>query len=191
MIKLPKTKAIAAIIPHFSASENCTIIITNSGEKICCTYRLQTILKHIAYEQCIDLAAVKKHASQVTAKNILQPLPLSPASLLVPLKVRIPYQKGQPSIGYVNLYSIKNIADNGNIKLNPPYRSAIELSGGYTLPVIWTSATIKKQLRCARFSACEIPGLPAARISLQQNELRPLAQKLIELIYDILLLKEK
>jgi hypothetical protein len=188
LTKMPLAKDIAAVVPDYVGTEDYIMIITNTGEKIRYTTRMRTVLKHIAYELCIDLAAIKKHTAKATQQTLLHPLPLAPDILLVPVKVRIPCQTGQPSIGYVNFYSITTILDDNT---RPPYRSSIQLCGRNTIPVIWTSTTIKKQLRYARLSVSELPGYPAAnRDRPHTTELRPLAQKLIELMYDILMLKQ-
>jgi hypothetical protein len=195
MDKLPLHSDIAAIVPHYTAQGDHTVILTITGETICCTYRLRTILQHIAYKLCVDLAAIKKHTSQATQQAILQPLPLSSALLLVPVKIRIPRTAGDPSIGYINLFAITNILEEKTVNPSSPYRSSLQLRGTHTLPAIWTCSTIKKQLRYARLSVAALPGYPATACCREAShpytpQLRPLAQKLVELIYDILLLKQ-
>jgi hypothetical protein len=189
MFQMPLANDIAAVLPYYANTQDGTIIITNDEQKICCPHRLRTVLKQIAYELCLDLGTIKKHAAKATGQAILHPLPLGQDVLLVPIKVRIPPWTGQPSIGYVNLYRITAVFDSKAV----PYRATIELCGKIELPVIWTSATIKKQLRNARLSLTELPSYPTAPRNLQmppKPELRPLAHKLIELMYDILLLKK-
>ncbi|MCE5287391.1 MAG: hypothetical protein LLG02_16315 [Pelosinus sp.] len=155
MNNLPLPKDIAAIIPQYIGREDHTVIIANTGEKFSYTNRLKTILRNIAHELCLDLGAIKKTTAKATQQAILQPLPLSPVLLLIPVKVRIPFELGQPSMGYVNFYSITNILDEKTAKQALPYRASIELCCGNRLPVVWTSSTIKKQIRYARLSLVE------------------------------------
>lgn len=188
MKNLPLAKDIAAIIPQYAGNEDRTVILTNAGERFSYTSRMRTILKHIAYGLCLDLYAIKKHTAKATQQAILQPLPLSPALLLIPLKVRRPCTLGQPTIGYVNFYSIKNILDKA-AGHTPSYRSSIELCGGNTLPIIWTCSTVKKQLRNAKLSADEISISPLGAKQPENAALLLLAQRIMDFLNDALHLK--
>lgn len=185
--QLPAHQLIAAVIPCYNAKGDSTIIITTEGTRLTTGVRLRTIIRHLAAMQATDLSALKKRIARVTEQTILQPLPLTPHLLLFPVKIRKPRIAGDTSTGYINLYAVTGIdhhQESGAI---------ISLDGGAKIASLWTVATVKKHMQFAR--------LAIARTSLattgviRENDacyvagLTPIAQKLVEIICEILLLK--
>lgn len=89
-------------------------------------------------------------------------------------------------MGYVNVYSITKTLD----AAAAPYRASIELCGGNTLPVIWTSAAIKKQIRYARLSLRELSPQPLTQgRQFRSQELLLLIEKFVEFMSEVVRIK--
>lgn len=169
---------IAAIIPSYTATGDITTIITINGNQQVHNTRVRTVLKSLARSRATDLTALKHTAACATEHVILQPLTLAPGLVLCPFKVRIPLVAGDTSIGYINFHTIISVTVNHN----KPYQSTIKLIGGTDLPVLWTPVTVKKHLQSARLAMSYTAHGPAMR-----PELMLIAQKQVEVIYDLLM----
>ncbi|MEG6585019.1 hypothetical protein [Dendrosporobacter sp. 1207_IL3150] len=185
---LPPFEQIAAIVPQYSTQGHGTTIISTTGLSSNTQSSVKTIIKRLARSRSTDLTALKARSSGATQRAILQPLPLAPGLVLVPLKIRKPIVRGDISTGYVNIHAVKAVS----INQKRPFRSTLSLSGGTELPVMWTASTVKKQLQCARLVMTQTPSnhtlqeTPASYAAISN-----IAAKLIEVIYDILTLKSK
>ena len=178
---LSKEKQIAAIVPRYTLSGNITVVMNTDGSQATTSLQTRTLLRRLAYSQAFDLHAVKKRSSVLTQRAILQPLPLSAGLVLFPVKTRIPRIPGDTTTGYVNLHAVSKVCE----EEAPPYQSLIHLTGGWKLPVIWSAITVKKHLQEAKLSAAA--PLPA---SGSHPELHMIAQKLVEIFYEILTFKK-
>ena len=187
---LPEHRRIAALIPCYDSSGDTTRIITVDGRSNTSKLRIRTIVKRLALSQCTDLSALRKQASTATQRAIMAPLPLAPGLVLCPVKVRQPRVAGDTSTGYVNYYAVTDVSKN-SIR---PYQSTIRLAGGATVPVLWSMATVNKHLSSARLALIQTP-----HYSNQLHEesgpyvhdVAPLVQKFVEIICDIVALKQK
>ena len=168
---------IAAIIPSYTATGDTTTIIDTNGSKRANNTRIHTVLQRLARSRATDLIALKRNAAGVTDRTILQPLSLAPGLVLCPLKVRIPRVSGDTSIGYINFHAVTSVSANHN----KPYQSTIKLTGGTELPVLWTPGTVKKHLQYARLAMSY-----TAHESAMRPELTMIAQKQVEVMYDLL-----
>lgn len=178
--KMPEYKQIAAIIPNYTGAGDTTTIFTTDGKQTCTNTRIRTVLRRLAHSQSIDLTALRQHTTQSTGRNILQPLPIAPGLVLCPVKIRIPRVTGDTSTGYINFHAVTGVAEN-NLSA---YQATVSLTGGTDLPVYWTSRTVKKHLQSARLAISHTtPSFDS------HPNLMPIAQKLVEIIYDILVLK--
>jgi len=169
---------IAAIIPSYTATGDTTTIIATDGGLRANKTRIRTVIKRLAHSRALDLTALKYKAACATENTILQPLLLAPGLVLCPLKVRIPLIPGDSSIGYINLHAIISVTTTHN----KPSQSTIKLMGGTELPVLWTLATVKKHLQYARLAMTYTAQEPTIR-----PELTLIAQKQVEVMYDLLL----
>lgn len=118
---------------------NVTEIITGDGEK-CIIYKtLKTILRIICRYYGLDLKTIRtKYGSIVNQKNIV-PLPLSHDLVLLPFKMRKPIFIKDGSYGYVNIFYIEDIYEEGN-------STKIRLSSGQKITCLNTLKTANDHL---------------------------------------------
>lgn len=173
---------IAAIIPCYTATGDTTTIIATNGSQHANNTRIRTVLGRLARSRAIDLTALKRKAACATEHRIFQPLSLAPGLVLCPLKVRIPRVAGDTSIGYINFHAVTSVT----VSHNKPYQSTIKLTGGTELPVLWTPGTVKKHLQHARLAISYTAPEPAMR-----PELTMIAQKQVEVMYDLLVFQSQ
>lgn len=180
--QIPSYHHIAAIIPHYTSSGDTTTIITVDGKQTSTNTRIRTVLRRLAHSRAADLTALKQRTASSTGRVILQPLPLAPGLVLCPVKIRIPRVTGDTSTGYVNFHAVKSVAENADFS----YQAIVKLTGGTNIPVLWTRDTVKKHLQSARIAISHTTQSPEAH-----PDLMPIAHKLVEIIYEILVLKHK
>ena len=191
---LPAPRQIAAIIPYYGLAGDSTRIITRDGGIVTLTSRIRTVIRHLAQSRVVDLAALKTKARLATARQNLSPLPLAPELVLVPLKVRRPRVAGDITTGYINMYAISAVKANRH----RPYQATLILAGTTELPVIWTVATVQRQLALARLAAAALPPGPAPFTGALREgyadyapELLTLAVKLADVFNEILCMKQR
>jgi len=186
-IQLPPHDRIAAILPCYSATGDSTTVITTDGTSRTTGLRLKTIINRLARSRAADLTSLKKNSTYSTQRAILQPLPLTPGLVLCPVKVRTPRIPGDPSTGYINLHAVTGVAKNHN----QPYRTTVNLAGGTAVPVLWSTATVNKHLQSARLAMNTTPAYSTVHESAAAYaDIAHIARKLVEVIYDILTLKQ-
>ncbi len=178
--KLPIFNHIAAILPHYTSEGDTTTIITTDGKQTSTAASIRTVLRRLAHSRAMDLTALRQHTLLATGQRILQPLPIAPGLVLCPMKTRIPKVTGDTSTGYINYHAVMGVAE----KNCSSYQAVITLTGNTDIPVYWTSTTVKKHLQSAKLAmSC------TAQSPDSHPDLMPIAQKLVEIIYDILVLK--
>lgn len=178
--KIPTYNHIAAILPYYTTAGDTTTIITTDGKHTVTNTRIRTVLRRLAHSRSTDLIALRQHTAHTTGRSILQPLPIAPGLVLCPIKTRIPRVSGDTSTGYINFHAVTGVAEN-NLST---YQATVTLTGGTDIPVFWTCATVKKHLQSARLAISHTAQSPEFHPNLM-----PIAQKLVEIIYDILVLK--
>jgi hypothetical protein len=184
---------IAAILPCYQTTGDLTTIIMINGHSVTSGLRIRTIINHLAKSRATDLAALKKHTSRTTNQLLLQPLPLEPGLTLFSVKVRKPRLPGDTSTGYINLHAVTGLSQ------NCAAQTTIKLLGGTHVPALWSAATIKKHMQSARLASAYAPHYPHNTLAgtvLKETDataatLAPIAHKLVEVIYEILMLKTK
>ncbi|MGL5512760.1 MAG: hypothetical protein ACRDBM_05915 [Sporomusa sp.] len=190
---LPAPSCIAAIIPSYKTLGDGTVLITTDGSTTAYNTHIRTIIRRLARQQAIDLAALRARTKIVTDRINLAPLPLTQKLVLVPVKVRQPRVAGDTTIGYVNYYAVKAVTANKN----KPCQATILLSGKNKIPVLWTAATVNHQLVLARLTTS--PELsfdrPTTRAFHESGSsydlaLLPLAIKLVDVFSEILHMKQ-
>ncbi len=192
---LPTQACIAAIVPCYGSSGDSTMIIATDGSSTTIHSRIRSVIHRLARSRAIDLAALRAKTRATTERKNLEPLPLAPGLILVPVKVRKPLIAGDTTIGYVNFHVVTAVCAN----INKPYQATITLSGKTEVPVIWTAATVNHQLTLARLAASTAPTmqLPLATGSFQESfpgyapELFTLAVKLVDVFNEILSMKQQ
>ncbi|WP_346353506.1 hypothetical protein [Azotosporobacter soli] len=169
---------IAALIPCYGPAGDTTITITGTGEVRTQRSALRTVLQRLLREKSIDIKALRKKTAPPGRRPVLQPLPLADGLLLCPLKLRLPKVPGDTCTGYVNVHLVESVS---SLK-QPPYQSQLHLRCGQRVPVVWSAATVNRHLHNARL--CQ------QRSYLRESDapdLLPMAHKLAELIYELLL----
>ncbi|HWR45803.1 hypothetical protein [Sporomusa sp.] len=191
---LPAYTRIAAIVPCYSARGDSTIIIADDGNTTTLDSRVHAIIRRLAKTRAVDLAALRARTRAVTERKNLEPLPLAPGLILVPVKVRQPRVAGDTTIGYVNFHAVTAVC----VNKNKPYQATVTLSGKTELPVLWTPATVNHQLALARLAASTAPTTQAlAASAFHENfpgyapELLTLAVKLVDVFNEILCMKQR
>lgn len=189
---LPAYEKIAAIVPCYSSTGDSTTVVATDGSTTKLTARVRTVIQRLAKSRAVDLAALRANVRAITEKTNLEPLPLAPGLVLVPVKVRFPRIAGDATTGYINLHSVSKV----NATTKKPYQTTITLSGKAEISVLWTSATVSRQLALARLAASSAPTtklLPTEmlRESLAgyATEFLPLAVKLIDVFHEIVTIK--
>lgn len=193
---LPPPAQIAAIIPCYTDNGDSTTLFTFDGRAACFSCRSRAVLQRLLKSLAIDLTALRRRVRGLTERTNLEPLPLSAGLVLVPLKVRRPRISGDATIGYINLYAVDKVCASAA----KPYQATVTLSGRHELPLLWTAATINRQLALARLAAHSLStSQPLTTSSLRESapgyaayppEMLSLALKLIDVFNDILSIKQ-
>ncbi|WP_425058519.1 hypothetical protein SCACP_31760 [Sporomusa carbonis] len=189
---LPAPARIAAIVPRYSACGDSTVIFSNDGNATILKSRIRAVIRRLAQCGAVDLAALKTKTRAATQRAILEPLPLAPGLILVPVKVRQPRVAGDVTTGYVNFHAVTTVCSNKN----KPYQATVQLAGKTEIPVLWTAATVNRQLTLARLAATAAPAIqPVTAGAFRESfpgyepELLTLAAKLVDIFNDILSMK--
>jgi hypothetical protein len=190
---LPAYARIAAIMPCYSAEGDSTLIIAVDGTTTPLTSGIRAVIHRLARSRSIDLLALRANTRTTTERKNLGPLPLAPGLVLVPVKVRQPRVPGDTTIGYVNFHTVTTVS----VSKNKPYQTAITLSGKTEIPVLWTAATVNRQLTLARLAANTAPTNQPLTIGAFREtftgyapELLTIAVKLVDVFNEILNVKQ-
>ena len=191
---LPAFAKIAAIIPCYTATGDNTVIYSTDGSTTVLASRVRAVIGRLAKSRAVDLAALRTRTRSITERTNLEPLPLAPGLVLVPVKVRRPRVIGDPTTGYINLHTIAGICKT----TKKPYQTRITLSGKAEISVLWTPSTVNRQLVLARMAATTAPTtqrLPTEVLKESfpgyATELLPLAVKLIDVFNEIVTIKQR
>lgn len=185
---LPLDQEIAALIPCYTETGDSTRILTTSGLTLTLPVRPRAVLNRIAHRRATDLAALRHITSLKTQRSILQPLPLAPNLLLIPIKVRTPRVTGDTCTGYINYYAILSTAP----CQESPVHTVLTLTGGHNIGTLWTPVTINRYLQFARLTVYTyVPQYNTVQEADTRYapELLGIAQRLAEVFRDILALK--
>lgn len=183
---LPIPQDIAALVPCYTKNGDCTRLLTTSGSTLSLPVRSRAVLHRLARSRATDLAALRHITAVKTQRSILQPLPLAPGLLLIPVKVRTPRITGDTCTGYCNYYAVNAIAPcQGH-----PVHTTLTLTGGHSITALWTPATIRRYLQLARLTACTPPYAQVQEAeAVYSPELFTIAHKLAEVFRELLALK--
>ena len=185
---LPLDQEIAALIPCYTETGDSTRILTTNGLALTLPVRPRAVLNRIARRRATDLAALRHITSLKTQRSILQPLPLAPNLLLIPIKVRTPRVTGDTCTGYINYYTVLGTAPRQESQVH----TVLTLTGGHNIDTLWTPVTINRYLQLARLTAYTyVPQYNTVQgtDTLYAPELLGIAQRLAEVFRDILTLK--
>ena len=150
---LPAHSDIAALLPCYTSTGDCTSLLTRDGTVRLLTLRVRTAIARLARRQATDLLALKQACSQNTRRTNLQPLPLSPELLLFPVKSRTPRVPGDTCIGYINYHAVTSVIPCAQ---NPAH-ATISLAGAHTITALWRAATVTRYLQLSQLAAFAAP----------------------------------
>ncbi|QUH25018.1 hypothetical protein [Serpentinicella alkaliphila] len=122
---------------------NSTKLILNCGKPIIIHKSVSSVLREIAEFYAIDLKLLRKKQQTYIHNKYYMPLPITKSLLLIPIKTKTPIVPKDPSISYINFYSIKEISS------SKPY---IYLNNGIKIKSLNSVDTIKK--RYSQASIC-------------------------------------
>lgn len=177
----PAHNEIAALLPWYGDTGDSVKILLCRGGEITLSLRLKTALARLARQNATDLKALKAMTARITQHNNFQILPLSPGLVLFPAKIRTPRVPGDPTSAYINFHAIRDVV------LGPaaPFRTMIKLQGSHDIPLLWTKPTVDKYCQMCRLAIAQ-----RSESQTTASDLTAIAQKLVEVFYDILSLKQ-
>ncbi|CQR74789.1 hypothetical protein SOV_08180 [Sporomusa ovata DSM 2662] len=186
--QFPAPQLIAAILPCYTSEGDCSVILTTEGERITTGVRIRTIIRRLASDQAIDLSSLRKIITDATHQSNLQPIPITPRLVLLPVKTRKPRVAGDISTGYINIHAITSM---NSINKNLSSGTLINLSGGAKVSTIWTITTVKRHMLLARLATAQAPtttpkGFRRNAVFDADDDLSPIAHKLAEVIQELL-----
>lgn len=156
---LPAHSDIAALLPCYTSTGDCTSLLIRDGTVRLLTLRVRTAIARLARRQATDLLSLKQACSENTQRTNLQPLPLSAELLLFPVKIRTPRVPGDTCTGYMNYHAVKSVLPCAH---NPAH-ATITLAGSHTVTALWRAATVTRYLQLSQLAAFAAP-LTAGRI---------------------------
>lgn len=183
---LPIPQDIAALIPCYTEKGDCTRLLTTNGSTLSLPVRSRAVLHRLARSRATDLAALRHITALKTQRSILQPLPLAPSLLLIPVKVRTPRITGDTCTGYCNYYAVTAVFPCGD----HPTHTTLTLTGGHSITALWAPATIRRYMQLARLTACTPHYAHVQETeAFYSPDLFTIAHKLAEVFWELLSLK--
>ena len=191
----PLCHQVAALLPCYTPQGDSVTIIKVDGTQTTVNSNIRTVLRGLARNQSIDLVELRRKSKKATNRMILQPLPLAPGLLLIPLKTRQPKVAGDSATGYVNFHTIQKVIPGGPA----PVLSFIKLTSGTTIPVLWGTATVNQLLTLAPLSTLPLyetaaaiysPDITAAYpqlLAADNPKVQRMSRKLAEFFFEFML----
>ena len=133
------------VVPHSNSSyKNSTLIQTTQGP-ITVPYSLKTVLKKFRMLTNINESFVRQCAYNITKKKNLTPIPIHPALVLMPVKIKVP-ESVVRVYGYVNVSLIESIEVSGQ----PDAVSSIVFQNHLKLPSPQSIRSLEHNRLCAK-----------------------------------------
>lgn len=135
---------LAALLPVYEDG-NVTKLITSVGEQIIDVRTARTVLKNLARNFGVDLAATREKYGRLLNKRNIIPIPLAADLVLIPVKVREhPLGQNDGTLGYFNFCEIQRVEkSSGN-------SSTIILKCGVSIPTVVSETTVREYIKNAR-----------------------------------------
>ncbi len=139
---------IVAIEPCYGEDGgNAARIHYRHGRVITEKCRVKTYLQRIASHFGFDLIMLRQNCGNYLGCPQPVPLPFSPYLVLVPLKMRTPLFAKDGAFGYVNIESVKEIKETGNVKDHTLPKCNIILEEGSSLPGLHSRKVTERNLK--------------------------------------------
>lgn len=178
------TKELYGVLPSYDeAGGNGSRLLFKGGDTRQDKRRVKTIISNLARLYQKDIRAVNKKASEISGQRTMNVLPLSPDTILVPIKVRRPIGKDDGATGYIVFKAVDKVCD-----LDCGCR--VLLKDGQCIDILERLSTIEKRMAFARhmtdytYLCCK---MECAEYEVN-SELFSLSQNIINLLhkYDII-----
>ena len=154
---LPKDVEIAALLPAYTQEGDVTRILLTNGTELVYRRTMRSTLAKLARRRCKDVTLLRRWASRYTHRTLNNPIAASADLVLVPVKTRRPRVEGDATMAHINVVAISGdtFRPNDDVprKQNP---TVISLTGGKTLPVLWSEKTTLSHIREARHICAEL-----------------------------------
>ena len=154
---LPKDVEIAALLPAYTQEGDVTRILLTNGTELVYRRTMRSTLAKLARRRCKDVTLLRRWASRYTHRTLNNPIAASADLVLVPVKTRRPRVEGDGTMAHINVVAISGdtFRQNDDVprKQNP---TVISLTGGKTLPVLWSEKTTLSHIREARHICAEL-----------------------------------
>ncbi len=144
---------IVAIEPCYGhQGGNATRIYTRHGKVYVDNRRLQTVLKGIVKYYDAGLAMLRENYRDYLGCSQAIPLPLAPQLVMVAVKTRTALNPKDGATGYVNLCDVREIVTVETQAGSESVKCRILLTGGHSLPCLYSTGTIEKRLKYGRLA---------------------------------------
>jgi hypothetical protein len=151
------------MLPAYQEGGNASRIYTRHKEYKD-TRSLRWLLSRTASYYGADVNAVRQQYGKFLNRQLLNPFPLSPDLVLLPLKMRKAIIKEDATIGYINGLQVLGFEP----QAQDPYRSVLHFKNGLCLPCLNTVETIRGRLlqgeavlqEYRRRLGCQAPSTP-------------------------------
>ena len=154
---LPKDVEIAALLPAYTQEGDVTRILLTNGTELVYRRTMRSTLAKLARRRCKDVTLLRRWASRYTHRTLNNPIAASSDLVLVPVKTRRPRIEGDGTMAHVNVVAISGDTfrqrDDDPRGQNP---TVISLTGGKSLPVLWSEKTTLAHIREARHICAEM-----------------------------------
>ena len=121
-----------------------TRIIASKGKDHLVPISLRTFKINICKYYSIDYESIRKRFGKIIGSVNCIPLPINTSKVFVQLKVRKPKLKGDTTMGYIELSSIRSLKRDGNEATD------IILKNGKVVKVLYKPSTINKHIKNGR-----------------------------------------
>lgn len=134
-------EGILAMLPIYHDGGNACRIYTQQNEYED-TRSLRWLLSRTASYYGVDVNLIRRQYGKFLNRRLLNPFPLIPDLVLLPVKMREAIIKEDTTIGYINGLQVSRVEP----LAQTPYRSAIHFKSGLYLPCINTVETLRGRL---------------------------------------------
>ena len=108
---------------------------------------MKTYIQRLSRHFEVDLIKLRQDCGRHLCCTQLVPLPFAPHLVLVPLKMRTPLFAKDGTVGYVNIDSVKEIKDTGNVKDHTAPKCIITFEGGSSVPSLYSRKVTERNLK--------------------------------------------
>lgn len=134
------TQGMWGIIPMYGQDGcNGSTLLFNNGPPLKVGKKVQSVIKAICALYQKDVNLVRKYASQFTGIKSLNPLPITPEVILVPVKIRKPVGKNDGATGYIFHLAIDAVKANDS-------GCILHLKDNTQLQVLDSVSTMKRRI---------------------------------------------